>query len=104
MSSAVPHLTPRPPNEAASPCVRRARGGRRGAWCANVPAKPGGVRLGSRAGSIDDRAIVLSILLAGILVYAWGEYARSPAVAMLAVFVATAGPGWAGMVLNPRED
>jgi hypothetical protein len=34
---------------------------------------------------------VLSILLAGILVYAWGEYARSPAVAMLAVFVATAG-------------
>lgn len=34
---------------------------------------------------------VLSILLTGILVYAWGEYARSPAVAMLAVFVATAG-------------
>jgi small membrane protein len=34
---------------------------------------------------------ILSILLASILVYAWGEYARSPAVAMLALFVATAG-------------
>jgi hypothetical protein len=34
---------------------------------------------------------ILSILLAGILVYAWSEYRRSPAVALLAVFVATAG-------------
>jgi hypothetical protein len=35
--------------------------------------------------------LILSILLGGILIYAWSEYARSPAVAVLAVFVATAG-------------
>jgi small membrane protein len=35
--------------------------------------------------------VILSILLAGILVYAWSEYARSPAVAMLGVLVAAAG-------------
>jgi hypothetical protein len=35
--------------------------------------------------------LILSILLAGILIYAWSEYARSPAVAVLALFVATAG-------------
>ena len=34
---------------------------------------------------------ILSILLAGVLVYAWSEYARSPAIALLAVFVAIAG-------------
>jgi small membrane protein len=34
---------------------------------------------------------ILSILLAGILIYAWSEYARSPAIAVLAVFVAMAG-------------
>jgi len=34
---------------------------------------------------------ILSMLLAGILIYAWSEYGRSPAVALLAVFVATAG-------------
>jgi small membrane protein len=34
---------------------------------------------------------ILSILLAGILLYAWSEYARSPAVALLAVLVAMAG-------------
>lgn len=34
---------------------------------------------------------ILSILLAGILIYAWSEHARSPAIAVLAVFVATAG-------------
>ncbi len=34
---------------------------------------------------------ILSILLAGILLYAWSEYRRSPAVAVLTVFVATAG-------------
>ena len=34
---------------------------------------------------------ILSILLAGILIYAWSEYARSPAIAVLAVFVSTAG-------------
>jgi hypothetical protein len=34
---------------------------------------------------------ILSILLAGILIYAWSEYARSPAIAVLAVLVATAG-------------
>lgn len=34
---------------------------------------------------------ILSILLAGILLYAWSEYGRSPVVALLAVFVATAG-------------
>jgi small membrane protein len=34
---------------------------------------------------------ILSILLAGILVYAWSEYRQSPVVALLAVFVATAG-------------
>ena len=35
--------------------------------------------------------LILSILLAWILIYAWSEYARSPAVAVLALFVATAG-------------
>ena len=35
--------------------------------------------------------IVLSALLAGILLYAWTEYRRSPAVALLTVFVANAG-------------
>lgn len=35
--------------------------------------------------------VILSILLAGILVYAWSEYGRSPAVAVLALLVATAG-------------
>ena len=34
---------------------------------------------------------VLSILLAGIVVYAWSEYARSPAVAVLTLLVASAG-------------
>lgn len=34
---------------------------------------------------------ILSILLAGFLVYAWSEYARSPAIAVLAVFVTMAG-------------
>jgi small membrane protein len=34
---------------------------------------------------------VLSILLAGILLYAWTEYRRSPVVALLTLFVATAG-------------
>jgi small membrane protein len=44
-----------------------------------------------REGSIDDRTIHPVALLAGILLYAWAEYRRSPAVAILAVFVATAG-------------
>ena len=35
--------------------------------------------------------VILSILLAGILVYAFSEYARSPAVAVLAALVTTAG-------------
>lgn len=35
--------------------------------------------------------VMLSLLLAGILMYAWAEYRRSPAVAILAVLVATAG-------------
>ena len=35
--------------------------------------------------------LILSILLGGILVYAWSEYGRSPAVAVLTLFVATAG-------------
>jgi small membrane protein len=35
--------------------------------------------------------LILSILLAAILLYAWTEYRRSPAVAVLAVFAATAG-------------
>jgi small membrane protein len=35
--------------------------------------------------------VILSILLAGILVYAFSEYARSPAVAVLAAFITTAG-------------
>src|SRR5262249_22690406 len=35
--------------------------------------------------------LVLSALLAGILLYAWTEYRRSPAVALLTVFVASAG-------------
>jgi hypothetical protein len=34
---------------------------------------------------------ILSVLLVGVLVYAWSEYARSPAIAVLAVFVAIAG-------------
>ena len=34
---------------------------------------------------------VLSALLAAILLYAWTEYRRSPAVALLSVLVATAG-------------
>jgi hypothetical protein len=34
---------------------------------------------------------ILSILLAGILIYAWSEYARSPAIAVPGVLVATAG-------------
>ena len=34
---------------------------------------------------------ILSILLAGILLYAWTEYRRSPAVALLTLLVATAG-------------
>jgi hypothetical protein len=34
---------------------------------------------------------VLSALLAGILLYAWTEYRRSPAVALLTVLVASAG-------------
>jgi hypothetical protein len=35
--------------------------------------------------------LILSVLLAAILLYAWTEYRRSPAVAVLAVFAATAG-------------
>ena len=35
--------------------------------------------------------LVLSALLAGILLYAWTEYRRSPVVAVLTVFVASAG-------------
>jgi small membrane protein len=35
--------------------------------------------------------LVLSALLAGILLYAWTEYRRSPAVSLLTVFVASAG-------------
>jgi small membrane protein len=35
--------------------------------------------------------LVLSALLAAILLYAWTEYRRSPAVALLTVFVASAG-------------
>jgi hypothetical protein len=35
--------------------------------------------------------LVLSVLLAAILLYAWTEYRRSPAVALLSVLVATAG-------------
>ena len=35
--------------------------------------------------------LILSILLAGILLYAWSEYRRSPVVAVLTVLVATAG-------------
>ena len=34
---------------------------------------------------------ILSILLVGIVVYAWSEYARSPAVAVLTLLVASAG-------------
>jgi hypothetical protein len=34
---------------------------------------------------------ILSLLLAGILIYAWAEYRRSPAIAILAAFVAMAG-------------
>jgi hypothetical protein len=34
---------------------------------------------------------ILSVLLAGILLYAWTEYRRSPAVALLSVVAATAG-------------
>jgi hypothetical protein len=35
--------------------------------------------------------LILSVLLAAILLYAWAEYRRSPAVALLAVAVAAAG-------------
>jgi hypothetical protein len=35
--------------------------------------------------------IILSALLTAILVYAWAEYRRSPAVAILAILIATAG-------------
>jgi hypothetical protein len=35
--------------------------------------------------------VILSLLLAGILLYAWVEYWRAPAVAVLAVLIATAG-------------
>jgi small membrane protein len=35
--------------------------------------------------------LILSALLAGILVYAWTEYRRSPAVAVLSLLAATAG-------------
>ena len=35
--------------------------------------------------------LILSLLLAGILLYAWNEYRRSPAVALLSVVAATAG-------------
>jgi small membrane protein len=34
---------------------------------------------------------ILSLLLAGILLYAWGEYRRSPTVAITVVLIATAG-------------
>jgi small membrane protein len=35
--------------------------------------------------------LILSVLLAVILLYAWAEYRRSPAVALLAVAVAASG-------------
>ena len=35
--------------------------------------------------------VIFSILLAGILIYAFSEYARSPVVAVLAAFITTAG-------------
>jgi hypothetical protein len=35
--------------------------------------------------------LILSVLLAGILLYAWTEYRRSPVVALLSVFVTTLG-------------
>jgi hypothetical protein len=35
--------------------------------------------------------LILSILLAAILLYAWSEYRRSPVVALLSVLVASAG-------------
>ena len=35
--------------------------------------------------------LTLSVLLAAILLYAWTEYRRSPAVAVLALFAASAG-------------
>jgi hypothetical protein len=35
--------------------------------------------------------LILSALLAVMLLYAWSEYRRSPAVALVTVFVATAG-------------
>jgi small membrane protein len=35
--------------------------------------------------------LILSVLLAAILLYAWTEYRRSPAVALLTLLVATAG-------------
>jgi hypothetical protein len=34
---------------------------------------------------------ILSVLLAGILLYAWTEYRRSPTVALMSVVVAAAG-------------
>jgi len=35
--------------------------------------------------------LILSVLLSGILLYAWTEYRRSPVVALMSVVVATAG-------------
>ena len=35
--------------------------------------------------------LILSVLLAGILLYAWTEYRRSPVVALLSLIVTTAG-------------
>jgi hypothetical protein len=35
--------------------------------------------------------VILSMLLVGVLIYAFSEYARSPAVAVLAALVTTAG-------------
>jgi hypothetical protein len=35
--------------------------------------------------------LILSVLLAGILLYAWTEYRRSPVVALLSLLVTTAG-------------
>ncbi|HEY7661633.1 MAG TPA: DUF2304 domain-containing protein [Xanthobacteraceae bacterium] len=35
--------------------------------------------------------LILSTLLTAVLVYAWAEYRRSPAVAILTILIATAG-------------
>jgi len=35
--------------------------------------------------------LILSLLLMGVLVYAWAEYRRTPAVAIAVVLIATAG-------------